>query len=348
MLKAFLMALPWLLPGTLQAASTPDNAVAFIDGKPISENDLDERAAPQLRELNAKIFELKEQTLNEMIDEHLLHQEAGRLKISMQQLLEREVESHVAVPSPADVDKYYLEIKDRISRPLEELRPKITDYLTETRRRAAYDAYLSRLRSRERVVVLLAPARVAVSIDEARVRGPAGAPITIVEFSDFECPYCGRVEDTLRRLKSRYPSQIRLAYRDFPMDFHPRAEPAAQASRCALAQGKYWPYHDLLFANQQHLEDADLSKYAVQLGMDAKQFDDCVAQKTFKAEVQRDLDEGQKLGIAGTPAFYVNGMALNGAVPQEEFEHMIDRELDRIKSAPESRRQAERRVTSTK
>jgi protein-disulfide isomerase len=348
MLKAFLMAVPFVLPATAQAAPTPDDAVAFIDGKAISQSDLDERAAPQLRELNAKIFEVKEQTLREMIDEHLLHQEAGRLKISMQQLLEREVDSHVAEPTQADVDKYYLEIKDRMSRPLEELRPKIIDYLTETQRRAAFDSYLSRLRSREKVVVLLAPPRASVAIDETRVRGPVDAPITIVEFSDFECPYCGRVEDTLRQLQFRYANQLRLAYRDFPMDFHPRAEPAAQASRCALAQGKYWPYHDLLFANQQHLESSDLSKYAVQLEMDAKKFDGCIAQKTFRAEVQRDLDEGQKLGIAGTPAFYINGMVLSGAVPLEEFERLIDRELERIKSASEFHGQAKRRVTSKK
>jgi protein-disulfide isomerase len=154
-----------------------------------------------------------------------------------------------------------------------------------------------------------------------------------VEFSDFECPYCGGVEDTLRQLESRYPTQIRLAYRDFPLDFHPHAEPAAEASRCALAQGKYWPYHDLLFDNQQHLDSSDLSKYAVRLDMDAKKFDECIAQKTYTADIHHDLDEGEKLGIAGTPAFFINGMFLNGAVSLEEFARLIDRELERVKSA---------------
>jgi protein-disulfide isomerase len=172
-----------------------------------------------------------------------------------------------------------------------------------------------------------------VPVDPARVRGPLNAPITIVEFSDFECPYCGRVEGTLRQLVSRYPTQIRLAYRDFPLDFHPRAEPAAEASRCALAQGKYWPYHDLLFDNQQHLESGDLSNYAARLDMNAKRFEECIQQRTYAAEVQHDLDEGRKLGVTGTPAFFINGVLLAGAVPVDEFVRLIDRELKRMQGA---------------
>ncbi len=331
MLKAFLIAFGLVFFGTAQAASAPDKAVALIDGKPISEEDLDQRAAPQLRELNAKIFEIKDQALTEMIDEQLLNQEAGRLNLSVQQLLDREVDSRVAKPTPADAESYYNEMKDRISRPLEEIRPEILEFLFETRRRTAYDSYLSGLRSREKVVVLLAPPRTVVSIDPARLRGPANAPITIVEFSDFECPYCGGVEDTLRQLESRYPTQIRLAYRDFP--FHPRAEPAAEASRCALAQGKYWPYHDLLFDNQQHLESGDLSKYAARLKMDAKKFDECIARKIYAADIRHDLDEGNKLGITGPPTFFINGTILIGATPMEDFARLIDRELERIKAA---------------
>jgi protein-disulfide isomerase len=222
-------------------------------------------------------------------------------------------------------------VKDRISRPLEEIRPNILEFLSETRRRTAYDSYLSRLRSRERIVVLLAPPRTAVPIDPARVRGPANAPITIVEFSDFECPHCDGVEDTLRQLESRYPTQIRLAYRDFP--FHPRSEPAAEAARCALAQGEYWPYHDVLFDNQQHLERGDLSKYAARLKMDAKQFDQCIAHKRYAVDIQHDREEGDKLGITATPTFFINGMILIGATPMEDFARLIDPELERIKAA---------------
>jgi protein-disulfide isomerase len=333
MLKVFIIAFPLLLLGAAQAAPPPDDAVALIDGKPISEKELEDRAAPQLRELNARIFEAKEQALDEMIDEQLLNQEAARVKLTVQQLLDREVDSRAAKPTSADVESYYTDNKDRISVPLEEARPRLLELLTETRRRAAYDSYLSRLRSRDKVVVLLAPPRSVVSIDPARVRGPANAPVTIVEFSDFECPYCGGVEGTLRQLESRYPTQVRLAYRDFPLDFHPRAEPAAEASRCALAQGKYWPYHDLLFDNQQHLESGDLSKYAARLDMNAKRFEECIQHRTYTAEIEHDLDEGRKLGVTGTPAFFINGILLSGAVPVDEFARLIDRELKRMEGA---------------
>jgi protein-disulfide isomerase len=333
MLKANFTLFLAVLFGTAHATSAPEKAVALIAGKPISDKDLEQRAAPRLRELNSKIFEVKQKTLNDMIDEQLLNLEAGRVKLSVQQLLVREVDSRVVAPTPAEVDSYYLGIKDRIGLPLEEVRPKILDFLTETRRRSAYDDFLSRLRSREKVVVLLEPPRAVVAIDPARIRGPANAPITIVEFSDFECPYCGRVEDTVRQLTSRFPTQIKLAYRDFPSDFHSRAEAAAEASRCALAQGKYWPYHDLLFDNQQHLQSSDLSNYALQVGMDPKRFDECVMHKTYAADIQHDLDAGQELGITGTPAFFINGILLSGAVPLEEFVGSIERELLRLKSA---------------
>jgi protein-disulfide isomerase len=333
MLKAFYMLILGAVFAASHAAAVPEKAVALVNGKPISDKELEERAAPQLRELNAKIFEVKQQILNDMIGEQLVNLEAARLKLSTQVLLDREVYSRVVPPTPAEVDSYYLGIKDRIGVSLEEARPKILEFLSETRQRSAYDSYLSRLKSREKVVVLLEPPRAVVAIDAARVRGPANAPITIVEFSDFECPYCAGAENTLQQLAARYPTQIRLAYRDFPLDFHPRALPSALASRCALAQGKYWPYHDLLFANQQHLENSDLSKFALQLDLDTKKFDECVAHATYAADIQHDLDEGQKLGITGTPAFFVNGIVLSGAVPMEEFADLIDRELQRIKSA---------------
>jgi protein-disulfide isomerase len=332
MLKTLFNALAMALLGTAQVSAVwaADQAVALVGGKPIWEKDLDERASSQLREFNQKLFEVRQQALKEMIDERLLNQEASRLNSTVRQLLDREVDSKFAAPTSSDVENYYLGIKERLGRPLEEMRPQILEYLTETRRRAAYESYLSGLRSAARVVVLLAPPRAAVSIDPARVRGPVNAPITIVEFSDFECPYCGTAEETMRRLVSKYPSQIRLAYRDFPLQFHLHAEPAAEASRCASAQGKYWQYHDLLFANQERLDGEHLSKAATQLGMDRKIFDRCIAQKTFAAAVRHDLDEGHKLGISAAPTFFINGIVLNGAVPFEEFSAEIDRELARL------------------
>lgn len=326
------LAMIYLGAAQLHAAAPRDQVVAIINGKPISDKELEERTEPQLRDLNSRIYGIREQALNTLINEQLIAQEATRLKQPENQILEREVNSQVLAPTASEIESYYLGIKDRIGHPIEEVRPQISQYLTDVRRRNAYESYVSELRKRAKVTVLLAPPRAIVAIDPARVRGPPGAVVTVVEFSDFECPYCGTAEATLRELVSKYPLEVRLAYRDFPLDFHPRAEPAAEASRCALAQGKYWQYHDLLFANQQHLEDSDLSKFAAQLGMDQRQFDECVARKTYQPNVQRDVEDGEKLGATGTPAFFVNGIALSGAVSLSELSRVIDGELVRIKA----------------
>jgi protein-disulfide isomerase len=329
-LNAFAAAL--FFASVVYAVSPSGEVVALIDGEPISGKDLHERAASQLRELDMKAFGIQQQELQRMVNERLLNREASRRRISVQQLLDRDVYSVIAKPTASDIENYYSGIKDRIGQPLEEVRSQIADYLTESRRRAAYDSYLSQLRSRAKVIILLAPPRANVSIDPTRVRGPKNAPITIVEFSDYECPYCGRAEDTLRQLAVKYPTEVRLAYRDFPLNFHPRARPSAEASRCALAQGKFWEYHDTLFAHQDQLQNEDLLSFAAQLGMDTGRFKECLAQGTFAADVQQDVDEGETLGIAGTPAFFINGIALDGAVPLEGFASIIDGELEREKA----------------
>ena len=315
------------------AAATRGEIAAVIDGRGILEKDVDMRAATQLRELNAKVFEIRERVLNDMINEQLLEEEARRLDQSVQQLLNDAVNSQVSAPTASEVDSYYLGIKDRIGRPLEDVRQDIANFLTETRRREAHERYLADLRSRAKVAVLLEPPRTDVSIDSRRVRGPTNAAITIAVFSDYECPYCGRAEQTLRQLTTKYPTQVRVAYRDFPLDFHPNAQLAAEGSRCALEQQKYWPYHALLFANQQRLKSEDLAKYAGQVGMDPRQFDECLAQKTYAADVARDMAEGRELGITGTPTFYVNGIAVTGALELQEFSRVIDGELMRIRGA---------------
>jgi protein-disulfide isomerase len=170
-----------------------------------------------------------------------------------------------------------------------------------------------------------------VSIQNAPVRGAAGAPVTLVEFSDFECPFCKQTRPTLKQLLERYPGKVRLAYRDFPLEsIHPQARRAAEAARCAHDQGKFWEYHDVLFAQSPKLAAEDLRRYAGEVGLDVTKFDGCLAAGTHKAAVQRDVEEGNQLGITGTPAFFVNGRPLSGAQSFEAFARVIDDELTRL------------------
>ncbi len=156
--------------------------------------------------------------------------------------------------------------------------------------------------------------------------GPPNAKVTIVEFSDFQCPYCKMFKDnTLAQLKQAYGDRVRFVFRDFPLDsIHPYARQAAEAAQCAHEQGKFWEYHDVLFANQQALTIPDLKRYAQQLGLDTRRFNDCVDSHKYQASVEADVQEGNRLHVSGTPTFFINGQALVGAQPFEAFRSAIN------------------------
>jgi protein-disulfide isomerase len=321
------VALSALSGRTIGAAEPVGEPVALVDGEAVSAQQLDASDAADLRQLETKIFDIKQRALDRLIEKRLLAHEAARAQLSVPQLLDREVYGKLSAPTDAEVTSYYAGVKDRVDKPLEDVRAQIAAILTENQRKDAYKAYVDRLRARAHIDVFLEPPRTQVAIDPQRVRGPANAPITIVEFADFECPYCAAVEPTLRKLIAKYPSQIRLAYRDFPLSSHPHAWPSAEAARCALAQGKFWEYHDLLFNNQPKRDEGDLAQFATTVHLDLAKFSECVAQRSYAADVQRDLDVGEGLDINGTPAFFINGISVEGAVPLERFSHVIDTEL---------------------
>ncbi len=168
-----------------------------------------------------------------------------------------------------------------------------------------------------------------VSVDDDPARGPDDAKVTIIEFSDFQCPYCARFHaQTLPRILDEYGDQIRFVYRDFPLEnIHPRARPAAIAAECADDQGKFWEYHDLLFTNQTALDDASLKGYASQLGLDNDDFASCYDAKKHDGEVSEDLSAGLEVSVTGTPTFFINGRRVVGAQAYETFKAIIDEQL---------------------
>ncbi|HEX3913389.1 MAG TPA: thioredoxin domain-containing protein [Steroidobacteraceae bacterium] len=321
----------WMVAGPCTASSPSAEPLAIVDGKPISAGEVYQRAAGELRALDKKVYALKEETLYGLVAERLLQRESQTSKLSVDRLLDDRVYSMLAPPTPEEIQSYYLGVKDRIGKPIDDVRSQIADFLYDSRRRQAYDAYVAELRGKANVVILLAPPRASVAVDPDRVRGAKDAAITIVEFSDFECPYCARAEDTVRQLLSKYRTQIRLAYRDFPLSFHPRAQSLAEASRCAAAQGKFWQFHDYLFEHQTEISKRALAGLPAQLGMDAERFQHCVDQHVYASAVKRDMDDGERLDLEGTPAFFINGIELSGAVPLAEFSQAIDLELERVK-----------------
>lgn len=170
--------------------------------------------------------------------------------------------------------------------------------------------------------------RVDVSTDDDPSIGPANAPVTIIEFSDYQCPYCEVwYKQVYQQLLASYPNQIRFVYRDLPLSMHPEAVPAAEAADCAGEQSDYWKYHDALFSQKYGLNRKAYEQYAADLGLDTKAFAACLDSHRYKGEVEADASDAARVGISGTPSFVVNGRILIGALPFSEFKTVIDEEL---------------------
>jgi protein-disulfide isomerase len=159
-------------------------------------------------------------------------------------------------------------------------------------------------------------------------KGPADAPVTIVEFSDFECPFCGGLFPTLKRVEQNYSEKVRIVYRQFPLNnLHPHAQKAAEASLCANEQNKFWQLHDAMFTDQQNLTVDDLKSKAATLSMNAANFATCLDSGKYAAAIRESLAEGNKVGVDGTPALFINGRYLGGNQPYDEIAKIIDDEL---------------------
>ena len=234
----------------------------------------------------------------------------------------------VATPSDQDVAAWYQANQDRVrGAPLEQVRPAIRAYLSQERTQAARRAYLDQLKTRTPVAILLEPPRQAVKAENAPAKGPANAPIEIIEFSDFQCPYCLRANPTVKQVLDTYGDKVRFVYRNYPLGNHPNAWPAAEAAQCANEQGKFWEYHDRLFANSAKLSDTDLKQSAAEMGLDAARFNACLDGHKYKSVIEADVKAADAAGVSGTPAFFINGRILSGAQPFEAFKRIIDEEL---------------------
>jgi len=219
-------------------------------------------------------------------------------------------------------------------RSLEAMAPAINRFLTDQRRAQAREAILDELRKKGPAIrVALEAPRLNVAIAASNpTLGRATAPVTLVEFSDYQCPYCQRVEPTLKRLREAYGDKIRFVWKDFPLtQIHPQAFKAGEAAHCAGDQGKYWELHDVLFNKQQELQPPDLKRHAAELGLDANAFNQCLDSSKHGARVRDGVSEGGALGVNSTPTIFINGRRLSGAQPYEAFTAIIDEELARAK-----------------
>ena len=326
---------------TFAAAQSNSNRVAVVNGQNITQADLDKAADAELKNLEIKKLqndasmaqdkqEIYQKALDEIVSEKLIEAEAAKEGKTKQQLLEAEVESNVDTPSADEVEAFYNANKDRIPIPKEQALPQVKDYLVERSRSRYRDMLLTRLKKEFGYKSYLEPLRTQITTAGFPSKGPDNAPVTIVEFSDFECPYCGGLFPTLKQVEKNYPDTVRIVYRQFPLtNLHPHAQKAAEASLCAAEQHKFWEFHDSMFGNQRELSVPDLKQRAIDMKLDTNAFNQCLDSGRENEAIQKDIQEGARAGVSGTPAMFINGRLLSGNQPYSEIKDVIDDELQR-------------------
>jgi len=297
---------------TAPPATTADRTrvLAVVNDKQITMGDIETSLRPLIFNVQEQVYALRKQDLELKVNDTLLAQEAQKKGITTRALLDAEVSAKVPPVTDAQAQEFYNQNKDRISGEFAQLKPQIIQYVQEEKEQEATVAYAAQLRGASKVEVnLTAPESPSFTIatDDQPVKGNAKAVVTIVEFTDFECPSCARQHPILDRIVNEFGDRVRLVVRDFPLSQHANARKAAEAAEAAREQGKYWEYAAVLFRNQSALGVDKLRQYASELGLDRARFDASLDSGKFAEKVQRDVMDGHKLGINGTPTIYING-----------------------------------------
>ena len=332
------LALVFVLSPIAMAQS--DETLAIIDGVSLSEAAVRALAIDELEQLETRRLRFEatskaeehaiiEEALNGMIADHLLTTEAESRGVSVADLLASEVAANTPAASEEEVQNIYNVNREQLSGvSLEVGMGQVRDFLGQRNYDQALESYVANLREEYGVESLLGPYRIEVETEGHPFRGSSDAPVTIVEFSDFECPFCRRAEPVFKRIQEEYGDQVRLVYRQFPLnDIHPRAQKAAEASLCADEQGQFWNMHDVLFLEPVELELASLREKAAAAGLDTASFNECLESAKYADRVDADIRAGVLAGVTGTPAAFINGRPVLGAQPFESYAEIIDDEL---------------------
>jgi protein-disulfide isomerase len=330
-----LLSLVALAACSPQADLTPADGgelvVAYFGDETITMAELEERAQPELALLELDRYEKLRQVLEQMAVERMLTTEAAARGVTPDELMRVAVLDKIGEPSEEEIRRYYERNKPRIGdRSLEQMRELIIKTIENNRSRTYQGEFVASLKERAGFRIDLDPPRAEiVSLPTELVRGAAAAPVTIVEFADFECAYCKRVHPTVERLLVEYGDKIRFVFRDYPLVTHERAVPASQAARCAAAQDKFWDYYQHLMAMKGDLGEEDLRKRAGEVGLDVDEFSSCYEANRHEELIGASIESGRGLGVTGTPTFFINGRRLVGAKSYDELKEVIEDELAR-------------------
>lgn len=310
---------------SLNAASV----VATVAGQPLTAAPLLERLKPIIYKLRLEAYEVTKQRVDRMVDDMLLLEEARRRQVGPEEIVRAEISDKVRPPTEAEVAKFYADNKARISGDLNSVRNQVAIYLQNETRRNLEKDLSAKLRKGAEIRWLISepPQPVQnISVDDDPSRGDANAVVTVVEFTDFQCPACAAMHPVLEEVLKSYGNKVRFVVRDFPLSQHEFARKAAEAANAANAQGKFFEYITVLFKNQKALDVPALKKYATEVGLDRTRFDAALDRGVYAAEIKKDIDDGEMYGVGSTPTIFVNGVQLR-ILSAEGLRAAIDRAI---------------------
>lgn len=323
-------ATPSDTPPSAAAPAADPEVVARYGDQVVTEADLEREAGPALVKLRQQEFDTKMQVLNGVIFGQLVEQAAAAESLDPAAYMAREIDAALGEPDEAQVAQVMAQYRARLPKEDDQARQQVVAFLQQQQRQQLEAGLRDRLFAAAGVQILLEPPRVEADLSGRLLsRGPVDAPIVLVEYTDFQCPFCGRVQGTLEQLMERYDGKVRHVFKHLPLPMHAEAGLAGEASMCADDQGKFWELHHWMFDNRSNLSPETIGDQAAALGMDREKFDACIQAGTYRAHVEQDANEARSFGITGTPGFLVNGRILSGAQPYEAFTAIIDEELRR-------------------
>lgn len=305
----------------------PDTVIATIAGQPLKASSLLERLKPIIYNMRLQAYEVTKAKVDQLMNDMLLLDEARRRQIGPEQIIRAEISDKVRPPTQEEVVKFYNDNKSRISGDLNSVRNQVASYLQEQNRQTLERELSERLRKNAQIRWLITeppPLVQNISVDNDPSRGTVNAPVTIVEFTDFQCPACAAMHPVLEEVIKSYGNKVRFVVRDFPLGQHEWAQKAAEAANAANAQGKFFEYIAILFKNQKALDVPSLKKYASELGLDRARFDAALDRGVHAAEVQKDVEDGRMYGVSSTPTIFINGVRLRIMSP-DALKEAIDR-----------------------
>jgi protein-disulfide isomerase len=314
------------------SASTPGAALATVNGREITDEDVSRAAGPKLQQAEMDLYDARKEAIDQIIDDQLIEDAAKKEGVAKADYLKKNVFDKITIDDK-DIEKFYNDNKAQMQgKALDDVKTNIRGYLYRDKHDKVYGDLMTSLRKKANVAMMIHAPKVEIEEGENPSIGPKDAPVHIVEFTDYQCPFCGKSRPTVNQILSDYKGKVRYVLRDFPLSFHKDSLKAHEAARCAGEQNKYWDMNKKLFENQRSLKIEDIKKYAEDLKLKMDKFNQCLDSDKYADVIKQNQEYGEKVGVSGTPAFFINGRMVSGARPFSSFQEIIEDELKNSKN----------------